>query len=107
MRYNKHVGPHIGQRDPRKLRPGHLTELYDKLLAGGLRGAFRDLRKRMDYAEAYVRRMLANTLVSSKRRAWVHEQPWGEVPEAVAAKSRLAPNRSNPPRAVALAFALS
>ncbi len=39
---------------------------------------------RMDYAEAYVRRMLANTLVSSKRRAWVHEQPWGDVPESVA-----------------------
>jgi RNA polymerase sigma-70 factor (sigma-E family) len=36
---------------------------------------------RMQYAEAYVRRMLANTLVSSLRRAWNREQPWGELPE--------------------------
>ncbi|HET7734911.1 MAG TPA: SigE family RNA polymerase sigma factor [Nocardioidaceae bacterium] len=37
----------------------------------------------MEYAEAYVRRMLANVLVSSRRRAWVGEQPWGEVPDTV------------------------
>jgi len=30
---------------------------------------------RMDHAEAYVRRMLATTLVSSRRRAWRREQP--------------------------------
>jgi RNA polymerase sigma-70 factor (sigma-E family) len=36
---------------------------------------------RMDYAEAYVRRMLANTLVSSRRRAWTRELPWGRVPD--------------------------
>ena len=36
---------------------------------------------RMDYAEAYVRRMLANTLVSSRRRKWNGEQPWDELPE--------------------------
>ena len=36
---------------------------------------------RMEYAEAYVRRMLANTLVSSRRRAWVGEQPWDELPD--------------------------
>jgi RNA polymerase sigma-70 factor (sigma-E family) len=38
---------------------------------------------RMDHAEAYVRRMLANTLVSSRRRAWTGEQPTAEVPEPV------------------------
>ena len=36
---------------------------------------------RMEYAEAYVRRMLANTLVSSRRRKWHGEQPWSEPPE--------------------------
>ena len=36
---------------------------------------------RMQYAEAYVRRMLANTLVSSLRRAWTREQPWDRLPE--------------------------
>jgi RNA polymerase sigma factor (sigma-70 family) len=36
---------------------------------------------RMGYAEAYVRRMLANTLVSSRRRAWVGEQPFEHLPE--------------------------
>ena len=36
---------------------------------------------RMEYAEAYVRRMLANTLVSGRRRAWVREQPSGPLPE--------------------------
>jgi RNA polymerase sigma-70 factor (sigma-E family) len=36
---------------------------------------------RMEYAEAYVRRMLANTLVSGRRRAWIGERPRGELPE--------------------------
>jgi RNA polymerase sigma-70 factor (sigma-E family) len=36
---------------------------------------------RMEYAEAYVRRMLATTLVSSRRRAWIGERPWGELPD--------------------------
>ena len=36
---------------------------------------------RMEYAEAYVRRMLANTLVSSRRRAWIGEQPFEHLPE--------------------------
>jgi len=36
---------------------------------------------RMEYPEAYVRRMLANTLVSGRRRAWIGEQPFGELPE--------------------------
>lgn len=38
---------------------------------------------RMEYAEAYVRRMLATTLISSRRRAWTREQPWGDVPETL------------------------
>jgi len=37
---------------------------------------------RMEYAEAYVRRMLANGLVSSRRRAWVGEQPYEHLPES-------------------------
>src|SRR3990170_4457212 len=37
---------------------------------------------RMEYTEAYVRRMLANTMASSRRRAWIGEQPYGELPEA-------------------------
>jgi RNA polymerase sigma-70 factor (sigma-E family) len=36
---------------------------------------------RLEHAEAYVRRMLANTLVSSRRRAWVRERPTDELPE--------------------------
>ncbi|RHW28752.1 SigE family RNA polymerase sigma factor [Nocardioides immobilis] len=36
---------------------------------------------RMDHPEAYVRRMLANTLVSSRRRAWIGEQPTRDLPE--------------------------
>ena len=35
----------------------------------------------MEHPEAYVRRMLANTLVSSRRRAWRGEQPRAELPE--------------------------
>src|SRR5215212_2150193 len=36
---------------------------------------------RMEYPEAYVRRMLANTLLSGHRRAWIGEQPFGALPE--------------------------
>jgi RNA polymerase sigma-70 factor (sigma-E family) len=36
---------------------------------------------RMDYAEAYVRRMLVNTLLSGRRRAWTRERPTDRVPE--------------------------
>jgi RNA polymerase sigma-70 factor (sigma-E family) len=36
---------------------------------------------RMEHPEAYVRRMLANTLLSGRRRAWVGEQPFGKLPE--------------------------
>ena len=35
----------------------------------------------MDYAEAYVRRMLATTLISSRRRAWTRERPTEHLPE--------------------------
>lgn len=38
---------------------------------------------RMEHAEAYVRRMLANTMVSTRRRAWTRERPTGEVPDGV------------------------
>jgi len=34
-----------------------------------------------DYPEAYVRRMLANNLMSSRRRAWVGERPTEHLPE--------------------------
>jgi RNA polymerase sigma-70 factor (sigma-E family) len=36
---------------------------------------------RMEYVEAYVRRMLANTMVSSRRRKWNGELPWDRLPE--------------------------
>ena len=36
---------------------------------------------RMDFPEAYVRRMLANTLVSGRRRAWIGEWPTEDLPE--------------------------
>jgi RNA polymerase sigma-70 factor (sigma-E family) len=39
---------------------------------------------RMEYAEAYVRRMLANTMFSSRRRAWMREQPREQLPETAA-----------------------
>ncbi|MGZ5418211.1 MAG: sigma factor [Nocardioides sp.] len=39
----------------------------------------------MEFPEAYVRRMLANTLVSGRRRAWIGEQPWAELPETAGA----------------------
>ena len=35
----------------------------------------------MELAEAYGRRMLATTMVSSRRRAWIGERPWGELPD--------------------------
>ena len=37
---------------------------------------------RMEYVEAYVRRMLANTMVSNRRRKWNGELPWERLPEA-------------------------
>lgn len=37
---------------------------------------------RMEFPEAYVRRMLANALVSSRRRAWLREVPSDAIPEA-------------------------
>jgi RNA polymerase sigma-70 factor (sigma-E family) len=38
---------------------------------------------RMEFPEAYVRRMLTNALVSSRRRAsWLHEVPSDAMPEA-------------------------
>lgn len=37
--------------------------------------------RRVEHPEAYVRRMLATTLVSSRRRAWVREQPTERLPE--------------------------
>jgi RNA polymerase sigma-70 factor (sigma-E family) len=36
---------------------------------------------RMEYVEAYVRRMLATTLISGRRRAWTREQPSDQLPE--------------------------
>lgn len=39
---------------------------------------------KMAFPEAYVRRMLANTLVSSRRRAWIGEQPCDELPDPAA-----------------------
>jgi RNA polymerase sigma-70 factor (sigma-E family) len=37
----------------------------------------------MEHAEAYVRRMIANTYLSGRRRAWVREEPRDRMPEAV------------------------
>ena len=36
---------------------------------------------RMEFPEAYVRRILTTTLVSSRRRAWIGELPSGALPE--------------------------
>ncbi len=44
---------------------------------------------KMGFPEAYVRRMLANTLVSSRRRAWIGEQPWDKLPETVGASAEV------------------
>ena len=38
---------------------------------------------KMDYAEAYVRRILANTLVSGQRRMWTREHASDRVPDVV------------------------
>lgn len=35
----------------------------------------------MEYPEAYVRRIITTTLVSSRRRAWVRERPTDRLPE--------------------------
>jgi RNA polymerase sigma-70 factor (sigma-E family) len=43
----------------------------------------------MDFPEAYVRRMLANTRVSNRRRAWIGEQPWDELPENAGASAEV------------------
>ena len=43
----------------------------------------------MEHAEAYVRRILANTLVSTRRRAWSREQPWDRLPETVGDSSEM------------------
>jgi RNA polymerase sigma-70 factor (sigma-E family) len=39
---------------------------------------------RMEYPEAYVRRILTNAVVASSRRAWLREVPSERVPEAEA-----------------------
>ena len=44
---------------------------------------------RMEHPEAYVRRMLATTLVSSRRRAWRAEQPFGTIPERAGESAEL------------------
>ena len=36
---------------------------------------------RMEHAEAYVRRMIANTYLSGRRRAWHREEPRDRMPE--------------------------
>jgi RNA polymerase sigma-70 factor (sigma-E family) len=36
----------------------------------------------MEHAEAYVRRMIANTYLSGRRRAWVREEPSDRMPES-------------------------
>ncbi len=43
----------------------------------------------MEYPEAYVRRMLANTLASSRRRAWHRERPTGTLPEVAGDSAEL------------------
>jgi RNA polymerase sigma-70 factor (sigma-E family) len=35
----------------------------------------------MEHGEAYVRRIIANTYVSGRRRAWVREEPHDHLPE--------------------------
>ena len=44
---------------------------------------------KMGFPEAYVRRMLANTLVSSRRRAWIGEQAWDKLPETADASAEV------------------
>ena len=36
----------------------------------------------MEHPEAYVRRMITTTLLSSRRRAWIGERPTDRIPEA-------------------------
>ena len=36
----------------------------------------------MEHGEAYVRRMVANTYLSGRRRAWTREEPRERIPEA-------------------------
>ena len=43
----------------------------------------------MEFTEAYVRRMLANGLVSSRRRAWIGERPYEHLPETTEASLEL------------------
>ena len=45
--------------------------------------------RRMEYPEAYVRRMMATTLVSSRRRAWNRERPSERLPEIAGESSEL------------------
>ena len=44
----------------------------------------------MDYPEAYVRRMMTTTLVSSRRRAWTREHPTHRLPETTDESAELA-----------------
>jgi RNA polymerase sigma-70 factor (sigma-E family) len=37
--------------------------------------------REMDHAEAFVRRMIVNTYLSGRRRAWVREEPYEQLPE--------------------------
>jgi RNA polymerase sigma-70 factor (sigma-E family) len=55
----------------------------DDLLQTTLEKAYMNWSRvgRMEHAEGYVRRMLATTLASSRRRAWMGERLWGEPPE--------------------------
>ena len=43
----------------------------------------------MEYPEAYVRRMITTTLVSSRRRAWIRERPTEHLPETGADSGEL------------------
>ena len=45
--------------------------------------------KGVEHAEAYVRRMLANTFVSSRRRRWIGEQPHEKLPEPAGGSDEL------------------
>jgi RNA polymerase sigma-70 factor (sigma-E family) len=57
----------------------------EDLLQTTLEKAYVNWRRigQMEYPEAYVRRMLANTLVSSRRRHWHRERPTDALPEVV------------------------
>ena len=47
----------------------------------------------MEYPEAYVRRMLANTLVSSRRRAWHRDARQSTLPEGRGTRLSCGPRR--------------